>query len=317
MDPHSGPTREQLQYTYNLLQRLKDHVLILDTRSLEEFESMHLANSISLARLTDIDTPLTIAQIESLLPDKASCQQFSKRKRLCTLICHSEVSEPLAQSVYRLLQADKCKELHLLAAPMDQFLGIYRFLSSGLRVTPLRNAKVGYPNEIIPNQLFLGNQHHAESPEVMEHLGITHIVNATKTVHNKFPDKIQYCRIVVEDSDKEMICYHFNIAFRFMDYALLENEDRSQHRVLVHCAQGVSRSATIVIMYLMKKFDWSFEEAYEYAKRHRNEVQPNDGFQEQLREFADARTRFKQAQMMRKRLKALPAPPVENGTTAS
>jgi protein-tyrosine phosphatase len=41
---------------------------------------------------------------------------------------------------------------------------------------------------------------------------------------------------------------------------------------------GVSRSATIVIAYLMKKKHLSFKQAFEFVKIRRVIVWPNDGF---------------------------------------
>jgi len=40
----------------------------------------------------------------------------------------------------------------------------------------------------------------------------------------------------------------------------------------------VSRSGSVVIAYLMKKFNWSFEEAFKFAKSKRKIVGPNKGF---------------------------------------
>ena len=55
---------------------------------------------------------------------------------------------------------------------------------------------------------------------------------------------------------------------------------RSNNRnvVLVHCAMGRSRSATCVIMYIMKRFGVAFEDAIEFVKSRREEVDPNEGF---------------------------------------
>lgn len=48
---------------------------------------------------------------------------------------------------------------------------------------------------------------------------------------------------------------------------------------------GRSRSATCVLMYIMKRFGVNFEDALEYVKIRREDVDPNEGFLTQLREF--------------------------------
>ena len=52
----------------------------------------------------------------------------------------------------------------------------------------------------------------------------------------------------------------------------------NQNRVLVHCAMGMSRSATVVIMYLMKKFNLCLDDALSLVKERRHVVDPNSGF---------------------------------------
>ena len=49
--------------------------------------------------------------------------------------------------------------------------------------------------------------------------------------------------------------------------------------IFVHCAMGVSRSASCVIMYIMKKFRIGFEDALEFVRTKRSIVEPNEGFQ--------------------------------------
>jgi protein-tyrosine phosphatase len=57
------------------------------------------------------------------------------------------------------------------------------------------------------------------------------------------------------------------------------------NRVLVHCAMGMSRSATAVIMFLMKLFHAKFEDIFDFVKNQRQATDPNEGFVEQLRKF--------------------------------
>ncbi|XP_014251597.1 dual specificity protein phosphatase MPK-4-like isoform X2 [Cimex lectularius] len=83
--------------------------------------------------------------------------------------------------------------------------------------------------------------------------------------------------IQVTDMNKEDLLSHFESAFEFIE------EARENGVVLVHCYFGVSRSSTIVIAYLMKKFKISYDEAFERAKSKRKFVSPNAGFESQLR----------------------------------
>lgn len=53
----------------------------------------------------------------------------------------------------------------------------------------------------------------------------------------------------------------------------------------MHCQAGVSRSATIVIAYLMKHTLMTMPDAYKYVRSRRPVVSPNLNFMGQLLEF--------------------------------
>jgi protein-tyrosine phosphatase len=64
---------------------------------------------------------------------------------------------------------------------------------------------------------------------------------------------------------------------KFMDSFLERN-----NKVFVNCYAGVSRSASIVIAYLMYKKNMSFIQAFEYLKMKRPIISPNLSFRDQL-----------------------------------
>ena len=51
---------------------------------------------------------------------------------------------------------------------------------------------------------------------------------------------------------------------------------------------GVSRSASIVISFLMKKLNIKFEEAFLFLKVKRPHIQPNEGFVSELKAYEAA-----------------------------
>jgi protein phosphatase slingshot len=48
---------------------------------------------------------------------------------------------------------------------------------------------------------------------------------------------------------------------------------------------GVSRSASVVIAYAMKAYNWDFKEAFEYVKQKRSCIKPNSSFIGQLETY--------------------------------
>ena len=62
-------------------------------------------------------------------------------------------------------------------------------------------------------------------------------------------------------------------------------ESNPQKSVFVHCFMGSSRSATIIIAYLMKYHNYNLRDALNFVKEKREVVNLNQDFFKQLSEF--------------------------------
>ncbi|KAL0038049.1 hypothetical protein WJX79_000323 [Trebouxia sp. C0005] len=87
--------------------------------------------------------------------------------------------------------------------------------------------------------------------------------------------------VKLEDADHANLLLHVPSASAFIQSALYGGG-----QVLVHCAAGISRSATVVMAYLMKTEQLTPEEALEAVRQHAPWVDPNPGFKHQLALFA-------------------------------
>ena len=82
--------------------------------------------------------------------------------------------------------------------------------------------------------------------------------------------------INIMDFDSENIIQYFGECLNFI---------KGEEKVFVHCAAGESRSATIVIAYIMWKKKMTFDKAYNFVKQKRSRIYPNFGFRQQLQMF--------------------------------
>ena len=115
----------------------------------------------------------------------------------------------------------------------------------------------------------------ATNYQVCEDLGIGNIINASNHFGNKHTDEgVKYLNVNVDDYPSENIVEHFDRTYKYIEEA--------PGPVLVHCAAGVSRSSSIVIAYLMKKYQMNLESALTLTYSRRRVIHPNEGFLEQL-----------------------------------
>ncbi|PVH92233.1 phosphatases II [Periconia macrospinosa] len=62
-----------------------------------------------------------------------------------------------------------------------------------------------------------------------------------------------------------------------------EDPNPGETRVLIHCIQGISRSGAVLVAYLMRSQQLSYESALKIAQNARTIVAPNSGFADQIR----------------------------------
>ncbi|KAM8923782.1 protein phosphatase Slingshot homolog 3 [Pelodytes ibericus] len=137
-------------------------------------------------------------------------------------------------------------------------------------------AQMDRPSEIFP-YLYLGSEWNASNLEELQRNKVSHILNVTREIDNFFPDTFTYLNIRVVDEESTDLLQHWKETHRFISTA----RNQSTH-VLVHCKMGVSRSASTVIAYAMKQYEWTLEKALKHVKERRSIVQPNAGFMRQL-----------------------------------
>ena len=142
----------------------------------------------------------------------------------------------------------------------------------------LVEAEATVPTEITP-RLYLGNAASARDRAALRARGVTHVLNATASLPNTFErDRaFTYCRAPVDDTLQADLRGHFDLAAAFIGAAL-----RGGGGCLVHCQQGVSRSAALVIAYLMRAEGLDFDDAFARVRAKRF-VHPNENFARQLR----------------------------------
>ncbi|CAH0747776.1 unnamed protein product [Diatraea saccharalis] len=136
----------------------------------------------------------------------------------------------------------------------------------------------------VDDRLFLGNLACARDYKTLQELQITHLMTL---------DLVPLPRSVLD---------HTDLTFKFIKLADVPKEDlisrlpealefiksaiALQKNILVHCYFGVSRSAAVVIAYMMEKHGMNYEDTLALVKQKRRFVCPNAGFVAQLKLFA-------------------------------
>ena len=142
-------------------------------------------------------------------------------------------------------------------------------------------------SELLP-WLYLSGEIPPCNQETIQRLDIRVIINcAGEVVPNAFESgfnqgerQVSYLTLCLRDGPFEDV---FSLFYRVIQ--AIEAARRNGGAALIHCHQGVSRSATFAIAYLMWAGGLSFACAYNYTRTIREVVSPNAGFLCQLVEW--------------------------------
>ncbi|KAJ7080272.1 protein-tyrosine phosphatase-like protein [Mycena crocata] len=134
---------------------------------------------------------------------------------------------------------------------------------------------------LIVDHVYLSDLFTAHNEKELSRLGITHVISIldrVPTIPACIPEERRLHISIADRSDVDIQQY-LKQTTDFISAALAENEETN---VLVHCFQGVSRSATVVCAYLIATTTMTAGESIAYTQNKRPIVCPNLGFRNQL-----------------------------------
>jgi protein-tyrosine phosphatase len=134
-------------------------------------------------------------------------------------------------------------------------------------------------NHIHGTNLYIGNWFGASDEKQLLGNNIKYIFNFSYFSLRKFPG-ITYYDINILDHPDQNILQFFDSVFRKIDTLRYGN-------ILVNCQAGISRSASMIIGYLIRK-GFSYDQSYNMIKKARHIINPNHGFVDQLKFYERA-----------------------------
>lgn len=160
---------------------------------------------------------------------------------------------------------NKCNKCYFSTAPYEY-----------TKQFPCKDSICNYPSFILPG-LYLGSTC-SRHPYILNDLDIDVIITISDTIK---PFRIQgiknFSYKIKDDPDENIMEYALPDSYKKICSALNQGKN-----VLVHCQMGISRSASIVIHYIMKRFRMTYSDALRYVRKRRPEIEPNIGFKYQL-----------------------------------
>ena len=135
-------------------------------------------------------------------------------------------------------------------------------------------------NEIIPN-IFVGNYAFALNKKLLLENKITHILNCGNGLKNFYSKdgNFKYMQIPLYDSKTQNLVQYIPNINKFIDEGSFNN-----NKILIHCGEGVSRSAAVCLMYMITNKGYTYSQAKELFIKNKECCCPNSGFISQLKQ---------------------------------
>lgn len=137
------------------------------------------------------------------------------------------------------------------------------------------------PNEIIEGRIFLGSEASAANRAFLDAHEITAVLVCGSGLGlfyaNEPGNVIKYHQLPIEDTIHQPLLPFLPASMKFISCSLAEGRN-----VLIHCHAGVSRSASVMIAWIMLNQQLPFDQALEVVYSKRPVVAPNGRFRSEL-----------------------------------
>lgn len=244
-------------------------LLLIDLRPRSQFNKGRIQGAISIQLPNEvyIKTNLSNSQLISEVEKHIDKQYlgFFKWRTISQVVIYGDDSEKVNWLAKVIQQENRSRGVYTLNDSFEQFVRKFPYLNT----TSLVKMHT-YPS-ILFDYLYLGSFQSAKDKHVLKSLKISMIVNCAKECECCF-ETIEYLTLNLDDSlDENLSKERLALAVEFIEKAKSMNK-----KVLVHCLEGRSRSATVCCAYLMMAKKWSFEKSLEYIKKCRPSASPNE-----------------------------------------
>jgi predicted protein tyrosine phosphatase len=139
---------------------------------------------------------------------------------------------------------------------------------------PILKTDENFMDEILPG-LFLGSQKAVSKVKKVHE--ISHILSCRSHAQKPRVAHLKWKVIEITDKTDTPLRSYLETSYQFLD--------KTKTGALVHCRKGHSRSAAIVIAYIMKKYDVPFDAALRFVRSRRPTTRPNPGFISELKQY--------------------------------
>ena len=132
----------------------------------------------------------------------------------------------------------------------------------------------------ILDNLYLGDVLAAENETYLKSFNISIVINCAYEHISEYEDLKAY-ELKLTDHFPQELFPTFETAYEVI------KQYNQERKIFIHCMSGVSRSASLVIFYIIKEKKSDYDKCFEYVEKIRPFIDPNSDFVNQLKEYYD------------------------------